>query len=69
MSAASERVYPVPPLDGDADPRFTVGLLFDVCRVIERHGYPPVTSGGDLVELQLSLFRFLYGPTPGRAEI
>ncbi|ONK12599.1 hypothetical protein [Streptomyces sp. MP131-18] len=69
MSTESERVYPVPPLDGDDDPRFTVGLLFDVCRVIERHGYPPVISGGDLVELQMSLFRFLYRPTPGGTEI
>jgi hypothetical protein len=69
VSAAAERAYPVAPLDGDDDRRFTVGLLFDVARVVESHGYPPVIKGHDLVELQISLFRFLYGPTAGRAEI
>ena len=57
------RVYPVPkPPEGDTDPRFTYGLMFDVARVLVEHGYPPVTAGGDLVELQQALFRFCYGP-------
>ena len=57
---APERVYPVTPMDGDADPRFTFGLLIDVVRLIEAHGYPSIT-GRDAIELQLALFRFLYG--------
>lgn len=57
---AQERVYPVPPLNGDDDSRFTSGLLFDVAKVLEAHGYPPVTKGLDLVELHMALFRFLY---------
>ncbi|WP_232544153.1 hypothetical protein [Streptomyces buecherae] len=40
--------------------RFTPGLVFDVARVIESHGYPPIASGLDLVELSQSLFRYLY---------
>ncbi|GAA3856782.1 hypothetical protein [Streptomyces sedi] len=68
MRAGAERLYPVAPLDGDNDRRFTVGLLFDMARVVEAHGYPPLTRGGDLVELQLALFRFLYGPGLGRAD-
>ncbi|RKN36870.1 hypothetical protein [Streptomyces hoynatensis] len=65
MSGPDGRIYPVAPSDGDDDPRFTLGLLYDVRQVIEAHGYPPVTSGRDLVELQLSLSRFLYGPVAG----
>ncbi|WP_326597866.1 hypothetical protein [Streptomyces sp. NBC_01803] len=64
----TERAYPVRPLEGDDDSRFTVGLLFDVCRVIERHGYPSVARGADLVELQLALFRFLYGPSERQTQ-
>jgi hypothetical protein len=56
---ARERAYPVAPLNGDDDPRFTAGLLFDVAQVIEAHGYP-VAKGHDLVELHVALFRFIY---------
>lgn len=58
---APDRVYPVPPADGDTDHRFSFGLLIDVARVLQNHGYPPISKGRDLVELQLALFRFLYG--------
>lgn len=59
-AATSERAYPVAPAQGDEDPRFTHGLLFDVAQVIAAHGYPAITSGPDLVELHLALFRFLH---------
>lgn len=61
MTAAQPQpVYPVQPQDGDDDSRFTHGLLFDVARVIESHGYPKVATGRDLLELQQALYRFLY---------
>ncbi|AEM80249.1 hypothetical protein [Streptomyces violaceusniger] len=53
-------VYPVAPESGDDDSRFTNGLLFDVVKVIESHGYPKLASGRDLLELRISLYRFLY---------
>lgn len=55
----ADRNYPLP-RPAEADPRFSFGLAFDVARVIEQHGYPPVTAGADLVELQQALFVFLY---------
>lgn len=52
------RTYPLPaPTD---DPRFTMGLLIDVVKVLEQHGYPQITHGLDLVDLQQALFSFLY---------
>ncbi len=54
----TERVYPLPQPVEDA--RFAFGLIHDVAKVIEQHGYPPVTAGLDLVELQQALFGFLY---------
>ena len=63
-------VYPVQPLGGDEDPRFTFGLVLDVARVLAAHGFPDLTdlavaSGADLVELQQGLYRFVY---TGREE-
>jgi len=57
-TTAPERVYPMkaPP----DDPRFNMGLLIDVTKVLAAHGYPPVSHGLDLVELQQALFNFLY---------
>ncbi|MEU0838169.1 hypothetical protein ABZ370_01680 [Streptomyces sp. NPDC005962] len=60
MTAAPERAYPVAPESGDTDSRFTNGLALDVAEVIEAHGYPTFTSGRDLLELRISLYRFLY---------
>ena len=55
-----ERHYPVALPTGESDdPRFTVGLVCDVARLVTKQGYPPLT-GRDLVELQRMLFRFLY---------
>jgi hypothetical protein len=56
--AGQERVYPLPLTDDDQ--RFTFGLVHDVAEVLAGHGYPPLVAGGDLVELQQALFRFLY---------
>jgi hypothetical protein len=61
VSTPTEPAYPVLPAEGDDDRRFTVGLLLDVKKAIEAHGYPPVVSGRDLMGFQLALFRFLYG--------
>lgn len=54
----NERAYPLPA--PDVDPRFNVGLLIDVAKVLEEHGFPPITAGLDLVDLQQALFKFLY---------
>lgn len=63
---AHDRVYPLPaPAD---DRRFTLGLVFDVAAVLTDHGFPPITSGGDLVALQQVLYGFLYAaPTVAEA--
>jgi hypothetical protein len=60
-TASLPRIYPLP--RPDADPRFTFGLLIDVLDVLETHGYPRPAAGGDLIELQQALFRFLYETT------
>jgi len=52
------RTYPLP--RSKDDPRFTLGLVIDVIRVLEEHGYPKVESGPDIVELQQALFGFIY---------
>jgi len=57
------RAYPLP--RPDDDPRFTVGLLLDVARVLEQHGYPPVRAGLDLVDLRQCLFSFLFAAEEG----
>ena len=54
-------VYPLP--EPDDDPRFTFGLVLDVARMIEAHGYPKLGSGLDLVRLQGGIYRFLYRET------
>jgi hypothetical protein len=52
----SSRNYPLPKFD---DPRFTVGLVFDVRDVLTEHGYPAVASD-DYAGLRQALFTFLY---------
>jgi hypothetical protein len=47
------------------DPRFTRGLVLDVVKTLQSHGYEPVTTG-QLVELQLHLWYFLHGDTSSR---
>jgi hypothetical protein len=61
----SEPTYPLPrPAN---DPRFTLGLTVDVAEVLTQHGYPTLT-GVDFVELQQTLFRFLYRQDATHAE-
>lgn len=60
---AEGRAYPLPmPADAN-DARFTIGLMLEVAAELERRGYPKLT-GLDFVELQQSLFRFLYKVAP-----
>ncbi|MEV7178266.1 hypothetical protein [Kitasatospora sp. NPDC093679] len=51
-------VYPLPAPDDDS--RFSLGLVLDLAAVLAEHGYPPITSGADLLNLQQALFGFLY---------
>jgi hypothetical protein len=56
-----ERQYPITPTPED-DPRCAAGLLHDVARVLEQHGYPRITHGRDLLDLQSALYAYLYTP-------
>ena len=58
---APDPVYPLPKPAGRGD-RAAVGLALDVAELLEKHGYPPVTSGPDLARLYQALYRFLYKP-------
>jgi hypothetical protein len=59
VAATVERTYPLP--RPDDDPKFNIGLLADVIRVLETHGYPAIHQGRDIVRLQQALYGFLYG--------
>lgn len=41
--------------------RFTMGLVIDVVKVLEEHGYGPFEGGRPYVELQQHLLHFLHG--------
>jgi hypothetical protein len=56
--------YPISRPDTGTDSRFTVGLALDVAAVLARHGYPPLTSGADLLRLQQALFTLIYQEKP-----
>jgi hypothetical protein len=63
MNTAAVAAYPIGrPADGD-DARFTIGLTLDVAAVLARHGYPPFTTGTDLLRLQQALFTLIYQET------
>ena len=70
MSAATTpdaplvRTYPLPAPDND--PRFTFGLIHEIAKTLESHGYPALT-GMDAVDLMQALFRLLY-TTPDTAD-
>jgi len=61
--------YPLPrPARGD-DARFCLGLAIDIAKVLTSYGYPPISTGADLVHWQQALFRAIYAlpeetPTP-----
>lgn len=50
--------YPIP--RPDDDPRLTFGLVYEVGKVLAAHGYPPIETGADHVQLQQALFGFIY---------
>jgi hypothetical protein len=56
----STAAYPVSRPGTNADSRFTIGLALDVAAVLARHGYPPVTTGADLLRVQQALFTLIY---------
>jgi hypothetical protein len=60
--------YPIPRPRTGSDVRFTVGLTLDVADVLARHGYPPLTTGADLLRLQQALFTTIYRPAPATEE-
>lgn len=68
----SARAYPIPHPEPGNDPRFTHGLTYDIGKVLEAHGFPPVKNGTDAVDLMMALFRFLYAsedrPVPGAVK-
>ncbi|RKT82943.1 hypothetical protein SAMN05421805_10384 [Saccharopolyspora antimicrobica] len=45
-----------------ADPRFTLGLLYDVGKALEGHGFPALEdyTSDDLMRLQLALVEFMH---------
>lgn len=51
--------YPIPHPESGEDPRFNFGLILDVGKVLEDHGFPPV-KGTDHVDLMMALYRFVY---------
>ena len=52
--------YPLPRPESGDDPRFTLGLAYDVGKVLAAHGYPPITTGTDHVRLSQALFTMIY---------
>jgi hypothetical protein len=63
VSTSPAASYPLPRPAHGADARFSIGLALDLAAVLARHGYPPITSGADLVHWQLALHNALYAPT------
>lgn len=57
--SADVPAYPISRPDS-TDNRFTVGLALDVAAVLTRHGYPPLTTGADLLRLHQALFTLIY---------
>lgn len=49
----------------DGAGRFTIGLVVDVARVLESHGYGPFGDGQSYVALLQHLFHLLHGDTHG----
>ncbi len=52
--------YPLPRPANNADTRFSLGLALDIAAVLTRHGYPPLTTGTDLIRLQQAIFGLIY---------
>ena len=62
--------YPMPRPESGDDARFCLGLALDVAKVLTSYGYPPITTGADLLHWQQALFGAIYAqpdketPTP-----
>lgn len=56
----STPAYPLPRPESGDDPRFTFGLIHEVGKVLEAHGFPPVRNGSDHVDLMAALFGFVF---------
>ena len=52
-------VYPIARPVAGADARFSLGLALAVAAVLHLHGHPPLSTGADLVRLQLTLFNLI----------
>jgi hypothetical protein len=50
------------------DPRFTKGLVLDVVKVLQDHGYTEPVTGAEVLELQLHLWYFLHGDKSSRCQ-
>lgn len=64
---AGGRKYPLPRTE--SDPRFTIGLVLDVAKLLKQHGFPELTAANaddvrDYTELQQALFNFIYAKEP-----
>jgi hypothetical protein len=57
-------VYPIGRPERGGDDRFTIGLVLDLAAVLTRHGYPPITTGADLLRVQQALFTLIYQEKP-----
>ena len=60
----SPHAYPISRPADSTDSRFTIGLTLDVAAVLHRHGYPPITTGADLLRVQQALFTLIYQEKP-----
>jgi hypothetical protein len=56
--------YPISRPTDSTDNRFTIGLALDITAVLTRHGYPPITTGADLLRVQQALFTLIYQEKP-----
>jgi hypothetical protein len=58
------RRFPLP--RPESDPRFTIGLLLEVAKVLKDRGFPELGDDGrDLVALQEAHFGFICAPQEG----
>jgi hypothetical protein len=60
MPTATPPVYPLARPNSGDDPRFTLGLIYDVGKVLAAHGYPPIITGADHTRLGQALFNAIY---------
>jgi hypothetical protein len=59
MTDQTTTPQPAYPQPGDADPRFTYGLLHEVAEVLQRNGFPR-PAGADWANLMTALHRSPY---------